>query len=190
MVDAWKNTHAVRSAVTKSNATANVLQSGATSQLYNRGDWQHWIDVDGDCQDTRAELLIKSSLTDVEYRNQKNCSVVKGKWFDVYTGKTWVNASDVDIDHVLPLSWANGHGGSTWTKAKKRDFANDFENLLPVEDNVNQEKSDKGLDEWLPPRHEYRCEYINKFDSLVKKYGLLYAPSENRVVQKLKAACN
>ena len=40
-----------------------VKPAPATTALpYNRKDWSHWIDEDGDCQNTRQELLIVSSM--------------------------------------------------------------------------------------------------------------------------------
>lgn len=73
------------------------------SVVYDRKDWPHWIDADRDCQDTRAEVLIASSLTLVRYRNEKRCSVIAGRWLDPYSGKSWTEASDLDIDHVITV---------------------------------------------------------------------------------------
>lgn len=160
------------------------------SQVYNRQDWPHWIDVDHDCQDTRAEILIASSQAPVKYRNEKRCSVIAGNWYDPYSGKTWTEASDMDIDHVVPLKWAHTHGGAHWPKTKKRQFANDPANLIAAEDNLNQAKSDKGPADWMPPNQIYRCEYLKRFTAVVTEYHLQPTTREKRVIDRMGAACN
>jgi hypothetical protein len=73
------------------------------SKVYSRHDWPHWIDTDRDCQDTRAELLIVTSQRPVRFRNEKQCSVVEGQWYDPYSGKTLKKAGDLDIDHIITV---------------------------------------------------------------------------------------
>lgn len=168
---------------------ANTLKQGSFSGLYNRADWKHWVDADGDCQNTRAEVLIMQSMGRVAFTTSKRCSVKSGAWLDPYSGLSYSQASDLDIDHVVPLSWANGHGGSGWSKYQKRRFANDTSNLIAVGNKLNRVKGDKGPDEWLPPRHEYRCEYLVRFTAIVAKYRLVYVSSEKRVIDRMKKAC-
>ncbi|MCO7223497.1 YHYH domain-containing protein [Pleionea sp. CnH1-48] len=156
---------------------------------YRRSDYEHWIDRDDDCQNERQELLIKTSQKKVRFTNSKKCTVFSGRWYDPYSGDTFTRASDLDVDHVVPLLWAHNHGGYQWSKAKKREFANDTENLLVVLDRLNSQKSASGPDSWLPPQFFYQCEYVEKFDSIVKKYKLKYQSGEKAFIQKFLAEC-
>ncbi len=159
------------------------------SIIYNRKDWPHWIDIDGDCQDTRAEILIRSSSTPVKFKRNKGCVVAHGEWFDVYTGKIFIKASDIDIDHIVPLSHAHKHGAADWNRNQKRSFANDPENLLPVEDNANQSKGDKGPDLWKPYKESYWCEYANRWMDIKIKYELEIKPPEQAALDQMINTC-
>lgn len=76
------------------------------SSTYDRSYFKHWIDTNGDCQDTRAEVLIAESKVTPTYTTSNHCAVAKGKWYSYYDGTTWTNPSDVDIDHLVALKEA------------------------------------------------------------------------------------
>ena len=82
----------------------------AYSIVYNRTDWPHWIDEDKDCQNTRAEILIYHSAIPVTFQKDNHCTVKSGRWTGVYTGQVFTNASDIDIDHIVPLAHAHRNG--------------------------------------------------------------------------------
>ena len=152
---------------------------------YNRKDWPHWIDADGDCQNTRQELLIATSRKPVQFKDSRHCTVISGEWYGVYTGKIFTKASDVDIDHIVPLAHAHRHGADKWTKAQRRTFANDFENLLVVSDSINKSKSDQAPHEWLPPLKSYWCEYGKRWERIKDKYKLWYSKQERITLNQL-----
>ena len=160
------------------------------SKVYNRKDWPHWIDFDGDCQNTRHELLIAASDAPVQFKNNKRCTVRYGQWYGVYTGQTFTKASDLDIDHVVPLAHAHRHGAADWTRAQRRVFANDFDNLLVVNDSTNKSKSDQAPHEWLPPREDYWCEYGKRWGRVKDKYGLRYSDQERIALNQLVETCD
>lgn len=157
--------------------------------LYNRSDWQHWSDDDSDCQNTRHELLISTSREPVSFKTEARCAVSSGAWFDPYSGGMFLASAELDLDHIVPLKFAHGHGGDKWSRARKKEFANDDNNLLLVENTLNRQKGAKGIDEWLPPNHSYRCEYIQRFILVMTKYELYFIASEQRIVNKLSKAC-
>jgi len=145
---------------------------------YNRSAYQHWIDADKDCQSTRAEILIRDSKIPVTFDKEEKCVVIAGQWICPYTRKTFTQASDIDIDHIVPLGNAHKSGAEFWTKEQRRTFANDPENLLSVEDNANQAKGDKSPEEWCPENKKYWKEYAKRWFKIKDKYHLKYTPGE------------
>lgn len=117
-----------------------------------------WITISGECN-TR-ETVLKRDGTNVV--TGSNCAATSGSWFSPYDGATWTAASDVDIDHLVPLSNAWKAGASAWTTAQRQAFANDLVNpqLLAVTDNVNQGKGDSGPEDWKPSLREFLLFYF------------------------------
>nr|WP_165773442.1 HNH endonuclease family protein [Zooshikella ganghwensis] len=73
------------------------------------------------------------------------------------------NPSDLDIDHIVPLKEAFRSGASLWNATRKREFANDLENLLAVSNSANRQKGDKDPTHWTPENWNYQCDYILDF---------------------------
>ncbi|MEM0513929.1 HNH endonuclease family protein [Pseudoalteromonas sp. YIC-827] len=165
-------------------------QMTPNSNEYNRDDWAHWLDEDNDCQDTRAEVLIAQSQAQVSFNDPKQCRVTTGAWADPYSGKLFTNDDDLDIDHIVPLKFASEHGGAHWSHSEKARFANDMDNLLAVDNSLNRSKGAKGPTEWMPPKHEYRCEYLARFNAVMNKYRLSYTAQEQRTLTKMTSACS
>ena len=154
----------------------------AFSYLYSRDDWKHWIDADGDCQNTRAEILIRDSKQPVQFKSNRQCKVTSGLWVLPYTGGTVTNARQLDIDHIIPLKWAHGHGGDRWTSRQKQAFANDPENLLATYSSANRSKGAKGPDGWVPAVN--RCQYAKRWEYLLEKYDLMVLPVESDALER------
>lgn len=147
------------------------LKSRAVSN-YNREEFgKGWADEDGDCQNTRQEILISTSTTPVRFSNDNECRVIFGRWVSMFTGDIIFDASKIDIDHIVPLKWAWDHGADKWTKEKREKFANDPINLVAVEASLNRQKGAKGVDEWLPPKNQ--GQYKSRFKRICQKYGIL-----------------
>lgn len=136
---------------------------------YSRDQFGHgWADLDQNGLDTRQEVLIAQNTGNLTYNEHGR--VVNGRWISMYSGKIYYNASELDIDHIVPLSWAWKHGADQWTEATRKHFANDPRNLVAVGASLNRSKGDKGLDEWLPPANQKQ--YKLRFQRIVKIYGL------------------
>ncbi len=169
---------------------ANEVNTG-----YDRDDWPHWDKrVGGGCFTVRDKVLAEESFVPVETvpASGGRCRVVKGLWNDPYTGMTFTESSDVDIDHVVPLKEAHGSGGHSWTREKRRAYANHLSyshHLIAVDDDTNQNaKSDRDPNEYLPVA-EFRCEYVEIWMRIKRAWNLNMDQAEADAISTVLAGC-
>lgn len=154
-----------------------------------------WADVDRNGCDTRNDVL-KRDLRDEKFRpGTHDCVVVSGVLDDPYSGKTITfrrgqdTSSEVQIDHLVPLSDAWQKGAQQWTSAKRKEFANDPLNLLAVDGPLNGQKSDSDAATWLPPRRAYRCAYVARQIDVKAKYDLWVTSAEKDAMDRVLDSC-
>ena len=129
------------------------------TQPYSRGYFGDWSDPVGLGCSTRDNLLYKTAenkntLVHKIKDNKETCTPNTGEWktyFDDGT-QTFTNASDLDIDHTVPLKNAWLMGGYEWKPWQLESFANDMTpgHLEVMEKNANITKNDKSIDDWNP----------------------------------------
>jgi putative cell wall-binding protein len=145
------------------------------STTYLRTNFKLWIDANGDCQNTRAEVLIAESKVTPTFTTTSHCTVATGKWYSYYDGATWTLASDVDIDHMVPLKEAWESGARLWSVNNRTLYANDLgfaASLVAVTDNVNSSKGDSDPAAWLPPLTTAQCTYATQWVQVKYRWRL------------------
>ncbi|KAH6612312.1 hypothetical protein B0J18DRAFT_80969 [Chaetomium sp. MPI-SDFR-AT-0129] len=137
----------------KSQLASLTVKAAVDDGSYSRDLFPTWETKEGTCN-TR-EYVLKRDGTNVQVNSA--CTATSGSWFSPYDGATWTAASDVDIDHMVPLknAWivsppfplthilqprplsyivtkANmltlpQSGANAWTTARRQQFANDID---------------------------------------------------------------
>jgi hypothetical protein len=163
---------------------------------YSRDLFPHWSDAQeygwrlpaggtpdpGSCD----AALIRDGRDEVV---GSGCSVGSGRWFDPYTGNTYTDPLDIDIDHIVPLANAWRSGAASWDPAKRERFANVPPDVLAVEDNANQAKGDKGPAAWKPPRRAYHCVYSKKWTNIKHQWKLSVTREEKSALKQMLSTC-
>ncbi|KAJ5150337.1 uncharacterized protein N7482_010795 [Penicillium canariense] len=185
----------------RSELAALTVAPQGSQDGYSRAEFPHWITQSGSC-DTR-DVVLKRDGTNV-VQSASGCTTTSGTWVSPYDGATWTASSDVDIDHLVPLSNAWKSGASAWTTADRQAFANDLTHpqLLAVTDNVNESKGDKGPEEWKPPLGKrtgrgfsgypivsYYCTYAEMWVKVKSVYSLTITSEEKSALSDMLDTC-
>jgi hypothetical protein len=160
---------------------------------YERSLYKHWVDADGDCQNTRQEVLIAESIVPVTFADGRRCTVLSGEWHDPYTGQVFTDPRKLDVDHMVPLAEAHNSGGYGWDAKRRQAFANDLshpDTLIAVSLSANRAKGDKDPARWLPANAAFRCTYVVEWLDVKKRWDLAIDRAERSEIDNVLADCD
>ncbi|KAF9554242.1 hypothetical protein CPC08DRAFT_195992 [Agrocybe pediades] len=177
----------VSAATAKTYLAALTVEAEFNSPAYKRDYFKHWITISGACN-TRETVLKRDGSSVVV---GSNCAATSGNWVSPYDNIATTLASDLDIDHVVPLKEAWASGARTWTNATREAFANDLTRpqLIAVTDSLNQAKGDKDPAEWMPPLASYKCTYVRAWIQVKYYYKLSVDSAEKTALTNYLASC-
>ncbi|MDP9694446.1 UNVERIFIED_ORG: hypothetical protein J2X79_002005 [Arthrobacter globiformis] len=152
------------------------------------GDWK---DANGDCQNTRHEVLIHETKAAPTY-SSRLCTVTRGKWVTTWDNRIHTSPTTVQIDHTVPVAEAWGSGARSWTQARRVAFYNDLgdgRTLSTQTSALNASKQASGPEAWLPPAKAYRCTYIAEWVAVKIRWGLRVDSAEKAQLTRWANAC-
>lgn len=172
------------SSISNSELLARLeVRPEVTSPRYERSAFRHWVDADGDCQDTRVEVLIREDRAG----SRHGCRVATGTWVSWLDGRTATASRGLDVDHLVALAEAWGSGAHAWTSSTREAFANDLGyewSLRAVTASVNRSKSDRDPAEWLPAA-SVRCKYVSRWMAVKYRWRLSVDPLERSAILRI-----
>jgi hypothetical protein len=168
---------------------------------YNRSDYPHWSNIRS-CWTVREQVLFDEAqpgtavLVDSEGRTvtdvNQACEIKGGLWIDPHTGKEFSNPSDLDIDHTIPLAYANAHGASWWDKNKKQSYANDLSyhgTLTAASKSANRTKGADGPSKYKPANEGYWCQYATDWVNISTQWQLSITQADHDALKEMLGKC-
>jgi len=160
---------------------------------YTRDEFPHWrkalsngwSGVADSCDVREATLLRDGKGVEVD----KECRATEGTWTDPYTGRTLTEASQLQIDHMVPLAEAWRTGASKWSKEQRQAFANDPQVVLAVESAANASKGDRPPTLWTPSAPGADCGYAVRWIEVKVNYVLSVTEAEKAKLSQMLATC-
>ena len=157
-----------------------MAEPGSNVPDYDRDRFAGWLDTDGDCVNTRHEILQEEAAG--FSMNAEGCAVASGQWFDPYTNRTFTDPRDLDVDHVVALADAWVSGAWAWADELLDRFSNDLGNLNAIAAGENRSKSARGPADYSPTAPAARCEYLVQYATVKISWRLSITPEDFEAV--------
>ncbi|WP_328847682.1 HNH endonuclease family protein [Streptomyces sp. NBC_00258] len=140
----------------------------------------------------RAAVLIAEAVDAPEIG--PGCRLTGGQWWSYYDAMWVTGASDLDVDHMVPLAEAWDSGASAWTPQRREAYANDQDaetSLVAVTARSNRSQSDQAPAEWMPPAPDgaVRCQYASEWVGAKLRWGLAADDTELASLRDIALGC-
>lgn len=149
-----------------------------------------WKDVNGDCQNTRAEVLIQETRVTPTFTSTSRCTVANGSWITTFDNRKHTSATTVQVDHTVPVHEAWGSGARYWTQARRAAFYNDLadrRSLNAQTSALNSAKQASGPEQWMPPNNQ--CTYIAQWVAVKIRWSLKVDSTERAKLVTMADKC-
>ena len=138
-----------------------------------------------------AELRCSPyQVSDYSYPQSVELRIIEslGSIWSPYTGRTFTNRRETDIEHIVARSEAHDSGLCAATANTRRRFSTDLLNLTLASPNVNrQQKRDHDAADWLPMLN--RCWFADRIVRVRKKYNLSIDRREVDALERVLNSC-
>jgi uncharacterized protein DUF1524 len=153
-------------------------------------------DTDGNGCDQRNDVLRRDLNQKTLKAGTNGCAVLTGNLTDPYTGRnipfdrTTDGATQVSLDHVVPLADAWMKGARSWSATKRARFATDPLNLQAVGARATAGKRGSDAVRWLPRASGSQCPYVARQIAVKRKYGVWVTAAERTAIAQLLSGCD
>ena len=122
------------------------------------------------------------------------CEVRSGVLVDPYSGLTvpYLYAQpgpEVRLDFVVAPADAWRTGAAGWSRAERRRFASDPDNLLATAGRAGARPGRWDAASWLPPAASRRCPHVARQIAVKAEYGLWVTPPERAAMAEVLSSC-
>lgn len=138
------------------------------------------------CFDTRGLVLERQAQTQISIDPENHCRIQSSSWYDPYSDEYFYRASDLQIDHLVPLKNAYLAGAWSWSPEKRCHYYNfmDFNfHLVAIQKQANLSKGDRGPEAYLPISTGFQCAYLAAWLTIKAEWNLKIAVPEARAIE-------